>query len=68
MAIYFYKSTETRNELSITLYLQSEINLCSVRMHVNARCYIPATLPQEQAAKTNMLSVVMIQVYSIMYN
>ena len=26
MAKQFYKSTETRDELSITLYLQSEIN------------------------------------------
>ena len=30
------KSTGTRDELSITLYLQSEINFCSVRMPVNA--------------------------------
>ena len=30
------KSTETMDELSITLYLQSEINFCSVRMPVNA--------------------------------
>ena len=30
------KSTETRDELSITLYLQSEINFCSVRMPINA--------------------------------
>ena len=29
------KSTETRDELSI-LYLESEINICSVRMPVNA--------------------------------
>ena len=29
------------DELSITLYLQSEINFCSVRMPVNAWCYIP---------------------------
>ena len=28
--------TETMNELSITLYLQSEIYFCSVRMPVNA--------------------------------
>ena len=37
--IYIYtslKSTGTRDELSITLYLQSEINFCSVRMPVNA--------------------------------
>ena len=30
------KSTGIRDELSITLYLQSEINFCSVRMPVNA--------------------------------
>ena len=30
------KSKGTRDELSITLYLQSEINFCSVRMPVNA--------------------------------
>ena len=30
------KNTGTRDELSITLYLQSEINFCSVRMPVNA--------------------------------
>ena len=30
------KSTGTRDELSITLYLQSEINFCSDRMPVNA--------------------------------
>ena len=30
------KSTETRDELSITLDLQSQINFCSVRMPVNA--------------------------------
>ena len=30
------KSTETRDEHSITLYLQSEINFYSVRMSVNA--------------------------------
>ena len=50
------KSTETRDELSITLYQQSEINFCSVRMPVNARCYIPTSLPQKQAAKTNTFS------------
>ena len=33
---YSPKSTGTRDELSITLYLQSEINFCSVRMPVNA--------------------------------
>ena len=41
----------TRDELSITLYLQSEINFCSVRMPVNAWCYIPTSLPQKQVAK-----------------
>ena len=29
------------------------------------RCYIPTSLPQEQAAKSDMLSVVSIQVFSI---
>ena len=37
------KSTETRDDLLNTLYLQSEINFCSVRMPVNA---IPTSLPQ----------------------
>ena len=32
MAKHFSKSTGTRDEISITLYLQSEINFCSVRM------------------------------------
>ena len=31
MTKHFYKSTETSDEHSITLYLQSEINFCSVR-------------------------------------
>ena len=31
----FLKSKETRDELSITLYLQSEIYFCSIRMPVN---------------------------------
>ena len=30
---------------------QSEINFCSVRMPVNAWCYIPTSLPQKQVAK-----------------
>ena len=51
MAKHFSKSTGTRDELSITLYLQSEINFCSVRMPVNAWCYIPTSLPQKQVAK-----------------
>ena len=36
MAKHLSKSTGTRDELSITLYVQSEINFCSVRMPVNA--------------------------------
>ena len=35
MAKHFSKRTETRDELSITLYLQSQLNFCSVRMPVN---------------------------------
>ena len=31
--------------------VQSEINFCSVRMPVNAWCYIPTSLPQKQVAK-----------------
>ena len=31
-------------------------------MPVSTLCYIPTSLPQEQAAKTDMLSVVSIQV------
>ena len=30
--------------------------------------YIPTSLPQEQAAKTNMASMVRIQVFSIMHS
>ena len=52
MAKYFSKITGTRDELSITLYLLSKLNFCSVRMPVNARCYIPTSLPKIQAAKT----------------
>ena len=33
------------------LYLQPDINFCSVRMPVNAWCYIPTSLPQKQVAK-----------------
>ena len=36
-------------------------------MSVSACCYIPTSLPQEQAAKTDMLLVVSIQVFSNMY-
>ena len=45
-----YGDKGTRNELSITLYLQSEINFCSVRMPVNASCYIPTSLPPEPSS------------------
>ena len=55
MANTSLKSTGTRYELSITLYLQSEINFCSVRMLVNAWCYIPTSLPQKQVAKIKWL-------------
>ena len=44
------KRTETRDELSITLYLQYEINLCSVRMPVDTLCYIPTSLPPEPSS------------------
>ena len=46
-------------------YVQSE---SYVKMPVNAWCYIPTSLPQEQAAKTSMASVVRIQVFSIMHS
>ena len=36
MAKHFSKKYWNKGELSITLYLQSEINFCSVRMPVNA--------------------------------
>ena len=41
-------------------YLQSY-----VKMPVSAWCYIPTSLPQEQAAKTDILSEVSIQVMCI---
>ena len=43
-------------------YLQSD-----VKMPVSAWCYIPTSLPQEQAVKTNMVSVVRIQVFIIIH-
>ena len=46
MAKHFSK----RDELWITLYLQSEINFYSVRMPVNS-WYIPTSLPPKQVAK-----------------
>ena len=46
-------------------YLQSE---SYVKMPVSTWCYIPTSLPHEQAAKTNMVSVVRIQVFSIIHS
>ena len=60
MAKHFSKNTETRDELSTTLYLQSKIIKVMSRC-LSVPCYIPTSLPQEQAAKTKMLSVVWIQ-------
>ena len=39
-----------------------------VKMPVSAWCYIPTSLPQEQAPKTNMASMVRFQVFSIMHS
>ena len=44
-------------------YLQSDVT-----MPVSARCYIPTSLPQEQASKTSMVLVIWIQVFSIMHS
>ena len=44
-------------------YLHSENY---VKIPVSAWCYIPTSLPQEQAAKTNIFLVVRIQVFSFM--
>ena len=46
-------------------YMQSK---SYVKMPVSAWCYIPTSLPQEQAAKTNMASVVRIQLFSFMHS
>ena len=46
-------------------YLQSE---SYVKMPVSAWFCIPTPLPQEQPAKTNMIWVVRIQVFSIMHS
>ena len=46
-------------------YVQSE---SYVKMPVNAWCYIPTSLPQEQTAKTNMAAVLRMQVFSIMHS
>ena len=43
MAKHFSKKYGNKDELSITLYLQSEINFCSVRIPTNAWCYIPTS-------------------------
>ena len=39
-----------------------------VKMPVNTWCYIPTSLHQEQAAKTNVASMVYIQVFSSMHS
>ena len=62
MAKSSLKITETRDDLSTTCIL----NKSYVKMPVSACCYIPTSLPQEQAAKPNMASMVRIQVFSIM--
>ena len=63
MANASLKSTETRDDLSTTCNL----NKCYVKIPVSAWCYIPRSLPQQQAAKANMVSVVRIHVLSIMH-
>ena len=63
MAKYFSK--KYRNKGWAINYVQSD---SYVKMPVNTRCYIPTSLPQEQGAKTDMASVVRIQVFSIMYS
>ena len=42
-------------------YLHSEYKLC--QNACQRLCYIPTSLPQEQAVKSNMVSVVRIQVF-----
>ena len=39
-----------------------------VKIPVSTRCYIPTSLPQEQAAQTNVASMVRTQVFSIMHS
>ena len=46
-------------------YLQSERY---VKMPVSTLCYIPTSLPQEKAAIANMVSVVMIQLFSVIHS
>ena len=48
------KSTGARDELSITLYLQSEINFCSVSMPVNG-----LTLHHYITASRNIINIVL---------
>ena len=62
MAKHFSKKYRTRDELSTT---------CNPK--VMSRCLsapdaTPYIMPQEQAAKTNMVSVVRIQVFSIFHS
>ena len=56
MVKYSLKSTETSDEHSTAIR-----NRSYVKMPVSAWCYIPTSLPQEQATKTNMVSAVRIQ-------
>ena len=51
MAKHFSKKYGNKGWAFEYPYLQSEINFCSVRMPVNAWCYIPTSLPQKQVAK-----------------
>ena len=58
------KSTETMDGFQLPCTCNP--NKSYVKMPVSARFYIP-TLPQEQAARTKMLSVVRIQQKEYMY-
>ena len=51
------KSTETRDEFQLLAILYQDA--------CQRRCYILLSLSQEQVAKTNMVSVIRIQVFSI---
>ena len=55
-------SKKYRNKGWAFTYLQSE---SYVKMPVSTWCYIPTSLPQEQTANNNTVSVVRIQVFSI---
>ena len=47
MAKHFSKKYGNKRWAFDYPYLQSQINFCSVRMPVNAWCYIPTSLPPE---------------------